>query len=297
MVVAHIDIWYSHLLSYGIHVSLTLHSLCSSYDHDSYNISCLSYVPLEFSPFMVSLLLTVFHYSISFSAILSLIWWLILSSTQWSHFPLHHICLCHMWHHVHLSDYLTSHRLPPIHISSLIHYMVLYQLACVQLQLPTLLGMHYFPVVTVSMCCLAFCCIVAVWSVVEHLRCNDLQFVKHPSVALPSWNGRRRSSPGRCTLRPGVAAPVALLPPALMWLPPLALPRPAWPTWWPLCLGRSWRNFVVNVRPYLYQMNIPCTGTSLLLPRWRCPAMVHWKVTQWTVKLPAHLTPVPGRHR
>ena len=86
----------SHLCSYGILVSLTLHSLCSSYVHDSYNIPCLSYVPLVFSPFIVCLLLTVFHYSISFSAILSFIWWHILSGIQWSYVPLNHMSLLYV---------------------------------------------------------------------------------------------------------------------------------------------------------------------------------------------------------
>jgi len=71
----------------------------------------------------------------------------------------------------------------------------------------------------------------------------------------------------------------------------LALPWPAWLTWWPLCYGRSWSNVAMSVRPYLYHMNTPCTGTSLSLPRWRCPATLHWFVTHWTVQLPAHLTP------
>ena len=73
VVIVHIDIFHihmmycgcSHLCIYGILIYLTLHSICSSSVHDNNHIYCLSYVPLVFSPFMVCLLLTVFHYSIS----------------------------------------------------------------------------------------------------------------------------------------------------------------------------------------------------------------------------------------
>ena len=110
VVIVHIDIFHihmmycgcSHLCIYGILVYLTLHSICSSSVHDNNHISCLSYVPLVFSPFMVCLLLTVFHYSISSQ--------LYFFNNLLTHLLRHTVIilsvisrLCHMWHHVHLS--------------------------------------------------------------------------------------------------------------------------------------------------------------------------------------------------